>query len=128
MLNKLIFQLGKDLNMANLITTTEERHYLLPFEPDIEVEAIQLEKSHLLKSIIGPCPQQNTDAFLLKMMKANLFGMGTRGGAIGLHEEGKLLTLSIELDYNCSFKDFKEKLEDFISVIDFWRQEALKHE
>jgi hypothetical protein len=61
-------------------------------------------------------------------MEANLFGRGTRGAAIGLNEEGKLLTLSLELDYNNSFKEFKENLEDFISVIDFWRTEASKHE
>lgn len=128
MLEKLISQLGQDLEMEDLITSTQERHYLLPFEPDIEIQAIELEKKHLLKGVIGPCPKQNVEAFFLKTMEANLFGMGTRGSAIGLNEEGKLLTLSLELDYNSSYKDFKEKLEDFVSVLDFWRQEALKHE
>lgn len=128
MLEKLIKQLGRELFMEDLITTTEDHHYLLPFDDNIEVEAIQLEKSYLLKGVIGACPQQNVESFLLKTMEANLFGIGTRGAAIGLKEEGKLLTLSRELDYNNSFKDFKEKLEDFISVIEFWRKEALKHE
>lgn len=128
MLQKLITQLGRDLSMEDLITSSEDRHYLLPFEDEIEVEAVELEKSYLLKGIIGPYPQQNTESFLLKTMEANLFGIGTRGAVIGLNEEGKLLTLSQELDYNCPFKDFKEKLEDFISVIDFWRKEALKPE
>lgn len=128
MLEKLITQLSRELSMEDLITTTEDHHYILPFDHDIEVEAIELEKSHVLKGVIGACPQQNAEAFLLKTMEANLFGMGTRGAVIGLNEEGKLLTLSLELDYNSSFKDFKEKLEDFISVVDFWRNEALKHE
>jgi hypothetical protein len=61
-------------------------------------------------------------------MEANLFGMGTRGAAIGLNKEENLLTLSLELDYNSSYKDFKEKLEDFVSILDYWRKEALKHQ
>lgn len=128
MLEKLITQLGRDLDMTDSITTTEDHHYILPFDNEIEVEAIELNGSHLLKGMIGACPQQNVEAFLLKTMEANLFGMGTRGAVIGLNEEGKVLTLSMELDYNSSFKDFKEKLEDFVSVLDYWRKEALKHE
>lgn len=128
MLEKLIAQLIDEVAMEDLITTTEDHHYILPFDNDIEVEAIALERSHLLKGIIGTCPQTNSEAFLLKTMEANLFGMGTRGAVIGLNAEGKVLTLSLELEYNSSFKDFKEKLEDFVSVIDFWQKEALKHE
>jgi hypothetical protein len=128
MLEKLIGQLGQELAMEDLITSPAARHYLLLFDDEIKVEAIELEKTYLLKGVIGECPKQNLEAFLLKTMEANLFGMGTRGAAIGLNEDGKVLTLSLELDYNSSYKDFKEKLEDFINVIDFWRQESLKHQ
>jgi len=128
MLQKLITQLGIELSMEDLITTTEDHEYLLPFDNDIEIKAVALEKSHLLKGSIGPCPEQNKSAFLLKTMEANLFGMGTRGAVIGLNDEGKLLTLSMELDYNSSFKEFQEKLEDFVSVLDFWRKEASEHQ
>lgn len=128
MLEKLIHQLGNELAMENAIISTEDRHYRLPFDNGIEVDAIEIDKSILLKGLIGECPQQNAEAFLLKTMEANLFGMGTRGAVIGLNENGKLLTLSLELDYNQSYKDFKEKLEDFISVIDFWRNEARNHQ
>ncbi len=128
MLEKLIGQLGQELAIEKQITSTEEHHYHLPLDEDIEVEAIEFEKSFLLKGIIGERPKQNAESFLLKAMEANLFGIGTRGAAIGLNEDGKLLTLSLELDYNSSYKDFKEKLEDFISVMDYWRKEALNHQ
>lgn len=128
MLEKLITQLGTELSMEEAISSTEDHHYTLSFEPDIVVEAMELEKSHLLKGVIGASPQKNVDAFFLKTMEANLFGMGTRGAVIGLDDEGKMLTLTMELDYNSSFKDFHESLEDFVSVLDFWRNEASKHE
>jgi hypothetical protein len=114
--------------MEGLISSSEEKHYHLPFDPNIEIEAVELEKGYLFKSVIGNCPEQNLDAYLLKTMEANLFGIGTRGAVIGLNEDGKVLTLSLEVNYNSSYKDFKECLEDFISVLDFWRNEALKHQ
>lgn len=128
MLEQFMTQLSQELSMEDLITTTEDHHFILPFDHDIEVDASEVEKGILLKSIIGSCPQKNAEAFLLKTMEANLFGMGTRGAVIGLNEEEKLLTLSMEVDYNSSFKDFKEKLEDFTSVLDFWRTQAMKHQ
>ncbi len=126
MLNQLIEELGRELAMEESITQNEDNAYRLPFDKDIEVEVIQLERSFILKGVIAPCPQENVEPFLFKIMEENLFGIGTRGAVIGLKDEGNLLTLSHELDYNITYKEFKEKLEDFISVINFWRGEALK--
>lgn len=125
MLEKWIKQLSQELALEELIKSSENHRYQLPIADDIEIEAIELGKSCLLKGIICECPKQNTSSFLLKAMEANLFGVGTREAVIGLNESGKLLTLSLELDYSCSYKDFKEKLEDFVSVINFWRNESL---
>lgn len=129
MLEKLMEQMGSDYAMEEKIHRTEDTHYHLTFENDIrmEVEA-EGKQSILLKGHIGQRPVPNGEAFLLKVMEANLFGMGTRGGVIGLKEDGKQLTLTIEVDYTISYKDFVEKVEDFINVVSFWRNEALKHE
>lgn len=126
MLKALIEQLGEELNMKESIVLNGSL-YSLAFDPDISVEAIPLENGYLLKGKIGPCPQNQPDTLLLKAMEANLFGQGTRQMVIGLKEDENVLTLSLEVDYNSSYKDFKEKLEDFISVIEFWRQETANH-
>lgn len=128
MLEKLIEQFGKEFNMKEEILMTEDRHYKIPLDNGIEIETAELERSCLLKGIIGSKPEKNVESFLLKVMEANLFGIGTRGGAIGLLEDGKQLTYSLEIDNRGSYKNFKEKIEDFISVVDFWRKETLKHE
>ncbi len=127
MLDSLVDQLGQDLQMKDLIITTNEGIYTLPFEENIEVRAIQTEHGYLFKGMIGPCPQTNKEAFINKAMEANLFGRGTRNNSIGLTEDGNMLTLSGELDYNSTYREFKEKLEDFVSILDFWRKEALTH-
>lgn len=125
MLESLVDQLGQELQMKELISTTKEGSYTLPFEENIEVQVVETPFNYLFKGIIGPCPSRNKEAFLAKTMEANLFGRGTRNAIIGLTEDGKLLTLSAELDYNSTYKEFKEKLEDFVTILDYWRKEAL---
>lgn len=128
MLEKLIQQLGRELQMEDLITSTGTNEYTLPFADNIQVEASELEHNILLKGNIAPCPKKNEEAFIIRVLETNLFGAGTRGASIGLKDEGNMLTLSRELDYNSSYKEFTENLEDFISVITFWRNETLKHQ
>jgi hypothetical protein len=127
MLENLVEQLGSDLNMKEDISLLGPQQYSL-FFGDHTVEIHQLEHAILLKGNIGSCPTNSREQFLMLVMEANLFGKGTRGAAIGLNEEGKGLTLSVELNSHISYKNFKEKLEDFISVMDFWQKEALKHQ
>ena len=127
MIEKLIAKLEADLEMEGQIVKTDSQHFVIPLDDEIEVEAVELEKSFVLKSEIGAIPGENCGAFLQRTLEADLFGFGTRNGVIGLNEEGKLLTLSMELEYTISFDKFKERMEDFITVLAFWREEALKH-
>ncbi len=127
MLNSFVDKLGEELQMKELILSENEDTFTLPFDENIEVQATQNEYSYLFKGIIGPCPKTNKEAFIGKAMEANLFGKGTRNNSIGLTEDGNMLTLTGELDYNSTYREFKEKLEDFVSVLDFWRKEALTH-
>jgi hypothetical protein len=127
MLETLIQQLGQELQMEEFIVSAAPGTYNLSFDHDIKLDASQSAQGYLIKSIIGPCPKQNLEPFCVKVLEANLFGRGTRGAAIGLNAEGNLLTLSLELDYNSTYREFKEKLEDFVNALDFWREEALKH-
>ena len=124
MIDKLIQQLSQELEMEEMIVSQKPGHYILSFEKNIEVEVTQINHAYSFKGIIKTFPQENVEGFLIKVLEANLFGRGTRGAVIGLNPEGNMLTLSLELDYNSSYKDFKNKLEDFVNVINFWRQET----
>jgi hypothetical protein len=126
MLETLVQQLGRDLQMEKQIVNPEPGHFTLPFENDVRIEAFQKENYSLLKSQIENLPTKNSEAFVEKIMEANLYTHGTRGTLIGLNAEGDKLTLSMEISNNSSYKDFFEKLEDFITVLDYWRTEAKK--
>lgn len=126
MLETFIQQLGQELEMKDIITQSEPGHYQLPFEDNMDVDVSLSPQGHYyFKSKIAPCPQTNLEPFFLKAMDSNLFGRGTRGAVIGLNESGDTLTLSLELDFNTTYKDWKDKLQDFLTILNVWRSEAL---
>lgn len=128
MLEKHIKELGQELKMEEFIQSPEPGSYELSFDGEVSLTISSASRGdYLFKGLIGSCPRQNVESFLVKTLEANLFGRGTRGAVIGLNSEGNLLTLSLEVDYNSSYQEFKDKLEDFVSMIVFWRQEASAH-
>lgn len=128
MLETFVEQLAKDLDIKESITNPEPGRFNIAFDNDIKVDAFQsTQGNYAFKSTIGPPPKQNVHEFYLKTMDANLFGRGTMGSSIGLNEETNTLTLSHEVDSNHSYKDWRDKLEDFVNIIDFWKKEILNH-
>lgn len=126
-LDKWLTQLGKELDMQEFISQTETNQYVLTFNRGVLVKALQYDNGYFFKGEIGPCPEKDFDSLFMQLMEANLFGRGTRQAAIGLTDNEKILTLTLELDYNKTYNEFKEKLEDFVTVLEFWKQELLKH-
>lgn len=126
MIEQFVKQVTKEFELEDSISQPEPNHYIFSLE-DMEVNLTSFSQGHTFKSTIANCPKDNTDAFLLKTMEANLFGVGTHDAVIGLNEEGTQLVLSMDIDSACSYGDFKNKFEDFVNVADFWKNEALKH-
>ncbi|MDP1880169.1 MAG: type III secretion system chaperone [Parachlamydiaceae bacterium] len=122
-----INELSQDLDMEEFITSKEPFHYTLTFEDNVVIEVVKSNDSYLFKANIAEIPKVNSESFLLRLMEANLFGLGTRGSAIGLDEKENQSTLSLEVDANQKYQNLKNQLEDFANVIDFWRKESLNH-
>lgn len=123
--DKFIQKLGEELEMEEFITSTNRNSYLLSFDNAITIAVSKLSAVYLFKADICPCPSISLESFFLRVMEANLFGLKTYGSSIGLKEPENILTLTLEVDYNSSYKDFKNKLEEFANVIEFWRNKAL---
>lgn len=128
MLDNFVKQLGEDLKMSQHISSLETGQYKVTFDEDLEVILSRTPtNAYLFKGKIGPFPKIKEEEFLQRVLEANLFGKGTYGGVIGLTEDEKVLTLSQELDYNSNYKEWKEKLEDFLNVIDYWKKETINY-
>ena len=120
-LEQVVKELANELGSAELMEPIEQG-YRLFFSDGVVVDVSQ----HSSEKILFKCPvisPPGSDALPLfrKVMTANLFGRGNRGAIVGLSHDEKMLTLSCELEYNCSYKEFKEKLEDIVTTIDYWR-------
>lgn len=101
--------------------------YPLELEDDITVKITTLPQGYSFSATVTSLPEGNKEGFFSQALQANLFGQGTHGAILGLNEDGNVLTLSKAVEYNSDYKEFKETLEDFISTIVFWRDEARTH-
>jgi hypothetical protein len=126
MLDNFVKQIGQELGIEKQIASPEAGIFKIPITDEILVEASLTPVGHyFFKGIIGNCPNEHFEDFLLRVMEANLFGKGTYGATIGLTDDEKMLTLSMEVDYNAGYKEWEEKLEDFVNVTAFWKRESL---
>lgn len=126
--NKILEQLAEEFDMKESIANPDPGKYEISFKNEIKVNFFDDPDGIHLNAIIGDCPKEGVDGLLSKVLEANLFGESTNHGVIGLSRDGKMLTLSQDLDYNVAYSQFKEKIEDFLNVIELWRNELLKRQ
>lgn len=119
--------LCEDLNLPSELEKTEKGSFLLPLTDSLQLEVTELDSGTFLTSPICPCPEVKREELFIKLMKANLFGQGTLGAALGLDLEQNLLTLSLTMPYDMNYRLFKESLEDFTNIVDFWKEEVDTH-
>lgn len=101
--------------------------YTIPLEESLSFQIASLPQGFTLNSHLIAAPSRNLEEFFEKALLANLFGQGTNGAILGLSEDGKMLTLSRNIDYDITYKEFRDIIEDFINTIDFWREFALDY-
>ena len=105
-------------------TQDQNNLFYLTITPQDQIVLSELDPVIYLSCPIMPIPETgNKEALFIYLMKANLLGQGTGGGAIGIDVKEKFLTLSLSLPYEVNYKVFRESIEDFMNYLDFWREE-----
>lgn len=123
MLADIMKEFAAEMESPKIATALPNGSYLIPLEENLSLNIIPLANGYFMTSQIGPLPPKNREAFFSRALLGNLFGQGTRGAVIGINEEETHLTLSKVIEYNVDYKGFKDSVEDFINVIDYWREE-----
>jgi len=126
MIEDLMKQLGEELEAP--VEPEMPGLYTLPVEENLAVVVKKEEAGIALSCDVGPCPKIKREEFLEEMMLGNLFGEGTGDAALGLNEGGERMVLSQFLDPYCSYQEFSEALEDFLTIVDFWWEHAENHD
>ncbi len=120
-------ELCQDLEIDPTLEKTEKGFFILPLTPALKIKIMPLDPGASFTSPISPCPKMKREELFIHLMKGNLFAQGTLGSKIGLDESENLLTLSLDLPYDMNYRAFREALEDFANIVDYWRDEINQH-
>lgn len=125
MLESFIPKLISDLNIEKSTLASEiPGAYTLPLNDGLAIDMSDIPNGYMLKSNVAPFPKTKEELFVVQAMMGNLFGQGTKHAVLGLNSDATMLTLTLAVDYPVDYKEFRESLEDFISTMDLWREEA----
>ncbi len=127
MFEELLEKLCKDLSIA-VPQVTKEAFYPIVFSNTITIRLFDLHPGVAMKAPITTCMKQKREDLFIFIMRANLLGQGTGECHIGLDPEEKYLTLSLGLPYEMNYSLFKEKFEDFVNYLVYWKEEIEKFE
>ncbi len=127
MLKQFIEQLSADIGFEQSLAPNEDGSYSLHLEPDLHISLRENPESGItLYTVTVLLPEENTEAFLLKIMAANLFGRETGGSTLGLNKEGKRVVLLNFLPQQLTYREFHDYLEDFVNYAESWRVETIE--
>ena len=126
-LKELVQQLCKELELPPPEIDSQKRT-LLSVSREVSLLLVETPDLIALQAQIAECPTRKKEELFTYLMRANFLGQGTGGARIGLDADEKFLTLSLAISYEINYRSFKERLEDFINHVIYWREEIKKRE
>lgn len=125
--DQLLETLVSELDLGAVPQKDKNGEYQLKIHENAQVSITELEPGIFFTTKIMPIPDSsNKEALFIYLMKANLLGQGTGGGAIGIDPSEKFLTLTLSLPEETNYTRFKEGLEDLLNYLDYWREEVVR--
>lgn len=106
----------------------KEKVFVFPFNDRIVANCTDLEPGMAFSANICECPKRKREDLFIWLMRANLLCQGTGGCRIGLDKDEKFLTLLLSIPYEIDYRYFKERFEDFVNYVTYWREEIEKFE
>lgn len=123
MLEEFLQTLSLELSTPPLRNLNQGKEWVFTFTHEIEITLTDLQPGISMKAILNPLPSLKKEDLLIYLMRANLLGQGTEKSRIGLDLEEKNLTLAQGLPYEMDYRSFKEKFEEFVNHLIYWKQQ-----
>lgn len=124
---RLLEILAENLHLEAIPQKDKDGIYRLKLPPNFQVGVSELNPGVFFSSLILPIPKEGSkESLFIYLMKANLMGQGTGGGAIGIDPTEKFFTFSQSLPFEMNYQVFKESLEDFLNYITYWQEEIVR--
>lgn len=126
MLENFMKDIAKELELENPLTSEVPGVYVFPLDEEIKIYISTILQGIYLESTF-PYSSSHQEELFARFLLANLFGGETNGAVLGLTEDGKSVKLSQLIAGSVNYKSFKEALEDFVNIVDFWHEEVLTY-
>jgi hypothetical protein len=121
MIEQYVAQFGKELELPAPLPKEDEGVYTLPIEEGRGVTISDTGIGYYLFIDVTKWPQKVSEDLLTELLEGQLMGRETDGAVLGLNEEGTMLTLSLSEENDTGYEKFRNHIEDFLNVIDFWK-------
>lgn len=129
MLESLLSDLEKFLGLRAIKGSGQsDGFWILTVLGDHKIWVKDINPGVLFKSTIGAMVSSPNENFFMYLMKANFLGQGTGGSVISLSPDEKFLTLTNLIPYEVNYRIFRDKLEDFVNYLEYWKGEIKKTE
>lgn len=126
MLEEFMDKLSAEMEMEEPFKAQIPGVYVMRLDEDISISLISQSSDRFTFSCtLGEAPIVGKEAFFTQLLLANLFGQGTRGAVLSLDINANELMLTRNIDHYIEYKEFRDSVEDFLNVVDFWKQELL---
>ena len=124
MVNNYMRKFAQELDLPPEIAQDVGGKYMLPMDEETMVDLLDVPPGFALRAKVCSVPERNLEPYFEHVLHGNLLGQGTAGGVLGLTDDAKSLTLSLDIDYAVSYNEFKDIVEAFFNTVDYWREET----
>lgn len=123
MLEELIHNLLKDIKLDIKPSKLNPLTYLIDLTPNLSITIKAIDPGYYMQTAIHKVPEYGAEMLFITLMEANVLGQGTGGGVLGMSLDGDRFLFSKKFLQDLNYKEFKEKIEEFINYGEFWRIE-----
>lgn len=127
MLKELIHNLLKEIDLSKKSTKIDENTYQIDLSSDLSITIKKIDPGYYLQTPICEVPDLEAEMLFISLMEANLFGQGTGGGVLGISPDGDSFVFSKKILNDINYQQFKEKIEEFVNYVEFWRMEIANY-
>jgi len=122
---ELIKKLSEDLEYKGNIPANGKGGHTLLLDNNLRIDIDPYTVGAMFSCYSIEAPKQKLEEFYTHALLANLYGQGTNGALLGLYgKEDEQVYLRLFLDQTLDYPFFKEKLDEFILALDFWKDEV----
>lgn len=127
MLDELIHNLLKEIELDISPSKIDPSTYQVDLTPNLSIIIKKMDPGYYFQTAISEIPDYEAEMLFISLMEANLFGQGTGGGVLGISPEGKTFMFSKKILQDLNYQEFKEKLEEYVNYVEFWRIEIANY-